>query len=66
MQTEKATHSAEQSWIPASLNQTTVAIWGIGLMGGSLAMALHGKTAALFGIDPDERICRQGFWHAAF
>jgi prephenate dehydrogenase len=35
-----------------------VAIWGIGLMGGSLAMALRGKTAELLGIDPDEQVCR--------
>ncbi|MGD0006626.1 MAG: prephenate dehydrogenase/arogenate dehydrogenase family protein [Anaerolineaceae bacterium] len=30
-----------------------LAILGLGLMGGSLAMALHGKCAALLGIDPD-------------
>jgi len=30
-----------------------VAILGLGLMGGSLALALRGKCAALLGIDPD-------------
>lgn len=30
-----------------------VAIAGLGLMGGSLAMALRGKCAALLGVDPD-------------
>ncbi len=32
-----------------------VAIVGLGLMGGSLAMALQGKCTALLGIDPDRR-----------
>ncbi len=35
------------------LSQVRVAIVGLGLMGGSLAMALKGKCAALYGIDPD-------------
>ena len=30
-----------------------VAIWGLGLIGGSLAYALSGKCASLTGIDPD-------------
>lgn len=30
-----------------------VAIWGLGLIGGSLAYALAGKCASLIGIDPD-------------
>jgi prephenate dehydrogenase len=30
-----------------------VALLGLGLMGGSLALALRGKCAALFGVDPD-------------
>lgn len=46
-------------WIPATLSEAKVAIWGIGLMGGSLAMALQEKTAALYGIDSDPQICRQ-------
>lgn len=32
-----------------------VAIWGLGLMGGSLALALAGKCVSLIGIDPDPR-----------
>jgi prephenate dehydrogenase len=35
------------------LPDTHVAIVGLGLMGGSLAMALRGQCSALFGIDPD-------------
>lgn len=59
MQTDQPSLDSEASWIPETLAQTTVAIWGIGLMGGSLAMALRGKTNALFGIDPDEKVCQQ-------
>lgn len=33
--------------------ESRVAIWGLGLMGGSLALALAGKCAALTGFDPD-------------
>jgi prephenate dehydrogenase len=33
-----------------------VAIIGLGLMGGSLAMALQGKCSALLGIDPDPQV----------
>jgi prephenate dehydrogenase len=36
------------------LIQTRIAIVGLGLMGGSLAMALQGRCAALLGVDPDE------------
>ena len=32
---------------------TKIAIWGLGLIGGSLALALHGKCKMLLGIDPD-------------
>ncbi len=35
------------------LQDVRVAIVGLGLMGGSLALALKGKCAALYGIDPD-------------
>jgi len=35
------------------LQDSRIAIVGLGLMGGSLAMALKGKCAALFGIDSD-------------
>lgn len=37
-----------------SLKESKVAIWGLGLMGGSLALALQGKCASLIGIDPDQ------------
>ncbi len=59
MQTEQNAPNSDSAWVPATLAETTVAIWGIGLMGGSLAMALRGKTTALFGIDPDEKVCHQ-------
>ena len=35
------------------LSASRVAIWGLGLMGGSLALALKGKCRAVFGIDAD-------------
>jgi prephenate dehydrogenase len=35
------------------LSQAHVAILGLGLMGGSLALALHGRCRTLSGIDPD-------------
>jgi prephenate dehydrogenase len=35
-----------------NLSESKIAIIGLGLMGGSLAWALKGKCAALFGIDP--------------
>ncbi len=35
-----------------SLSQSRIAIMGLGLMGGSLAMALHGKVREIIGIDP--------------
>lgn len=35
------------------ISTARVAILGLGLMGGSLAMALRGKCAGLLGIDPD-------------
>jgi prephenate dehydrogenase len=36
-----------------TLATSNIAIIGLGLMGGSLALGLRGKCAALFGIDPD-------------
>jgi prephenate dehydrogenase len=36
-----------------SLGQCRIAIMGLGLMGGSLAMALNGKVGEIVGIDPD-------------
>jgi prephenate dehydrogenase len=35
-----------------TLGQARIAIVGLGLMGGSLALGLRGKCAALYGIDP--------------
>lgn len=35
------------------LQESTIAIVGLGLMGGSLALALRGKCARLYGIDSD-------------
>jgi len=35
------------------LSTARIAILGLGLMGGSLAMALRGHCAALYGVDPD-------------
>jgi len=37
-----------------NLAESKVAIIGLGLMGGSLALGLRGKCAALFGIDADQ------------
>lgn len=52
--------SEEDSFI---LSKSKIAIIGLGLMGGSLALALKGKCAALYGIDSDhatlELACRQ-------
>ena len=38
------------------LADSTLAVWGLGLMGGSLCMALKGKCKHLIGIDPDPKI----------
>ncbi len=35
-----------------------ILIWGLGLMGGSLAMALRGKCAGLVGVDRDPAVIR--------
>jgi prephenate dehydrogenase len=35
------------------LSKSKIAIIGLGLMGGSLALALKGKCAAVYGVDPD-------------
>ncbi|MGZ6316803.1 MAG: prephenate dehydrogenase [Anaerolineales bacterium] len=46
-----------------TLTRSRVAIIGLGLMGGSLALALRGRCAAIYGIDTDpaalELACRQ-------
>lgn len=36
-----------------SLKDSTIAIIGLGLMGGSMALALRGHCSRIFGIDPD-------------
>jgi prephenate dehydrogenase len=36
-----------------TLADSKIAIIGLGLMGGSLALGLRGKCAAIYGIDPD-------------
>src|SRR5512138_1705346 len=36
-----------------NLAKSKIAIMGLGLMGGSLALGLRGKCAGLYGIDPD-------------
>lgn len=41
---------------PPFLADCRVAVLGLGLMGGSLALALRGKCAALLGIDPDPAV----------
>jgi prephenate dehydrogenase len=41
---------------PGSLNEAHVAIVGLGLIGGSLALALRGRCAALYGIDPNPAV----------
>jgi prephenate dehydrogenase len=39
------------------LSKSKILIIGLGLMGGSLALALKGKCAAIYGIDPDSSTC---------
>ncbi|MCA1900142.1 MAG: prephenate dehydrogenase [Chloroflexi bacterium] len=39
-----------------TLSKSRIAIIGLGLMGGSLALALRGKCAALYGIDADSAV----------
>ncbi len=52
-----------------SLKDSSVGILGLGLMGGSLALALRGKCSALYGIDPDratlELACRHNMVDSA-
>jgi prephenate dehydrogenase len=40
---------------PERISACRVAVVGLGLMGGSLAQALRGHCAALFGVDPDPK-----------
>ena len=43
---------------PDLLSATRVAVAGLGLMGGSLAMALRGRCDTLLGVDPDPQAVR--------
>jgi prephenate dehydrogenase len=43
---------------PGFLSSSRVAILGLGLMGGSLALALRGRCAELLGVDPDPETLR--------
>lgn len=43
---------------PGFLTSSRVAILGLGLMGGSLALALRGRCAGLLGVDPDPEALR--------
>lgn len=42
--------------LPEAIAACSIGIVGLGLMGGSLAMALKGKCASLVGMDPDGRV----------
>lgn len=42
--------------LPETIAACSIAIIGLGLMGGSLAMALKGKCASLVGVDPDAQV----------
>lgn len=44
---------------PDFLSGTHLAIVGLGLMGGSLAMALKDRCAAVYGVDPDPEVVTQ-------
>jgi len=46
------------------LGSTRICIIGLGLMGGSLAMALRGKCSALVGVDTDLQACEFALRHA--
>ncbi len=41
---------------PGFIPSARVAVLGLGLMGGSLAMALHGRCALMIGIDPQPNV----------
>jgi prephenate dehydrogenase len=45
--------SPRGDFLPGKLAEARVAILGLGLMGGSLALALRGHCAGLLGVDPD-------------
>lgn len=55
---------------PGFFSNTTIAIYGLGLMGGSLAQALKGQCKAVIGIARKRQVCdyalEQGFVDQAF
>ena len=55
---------AQAKGITRRLVSTRICIIGLGLMGGSLAMALRGKCSALVGIDTDPQACEFALRHA--
>jgi prephenate dehydrogenase len=56
MTTENTSISSSE---PDFLGEARVCILGLGLMGGSLAMALRDRCALLLGVDPDEQVLAQ-------
>lgn len=42
-----------------SLERARIAVIGLGLMGGSFALALRDRVAALYGVDPDDDVRRR-------
>jgi len=55
---------------PGFITNSTIAIYGLGLMGGSLALALRGKCKAVIGIARKQQVCdyalENGFVDRAF
>jgi len=49
----------EPGFTPITLADLRVVIWGLGLMGGSLAMALKGNCASVAGIDSSPEVVSQ-------
>jgi prephenate dehydrogenase len=56
--------TAQATGITRRLVSTRICIIGLGLMGGSLAMALRGKCSVLVGIDTDPQACEFALRHA--
>jgi prephenate dehydrogenase len=52
------THNDDDDGFGAIAN-SRIAIVGLGLMGGSLALAMQGRCTALYGIDPDPSVVNQ-------
>ena len=56
--------TAQAAGTTRRLISTRICIIGLGLMGGSLAMALRGKCSALVGVDTDPQACEFALRHA--